>query len=117
MRNYTHFMHLHTLESRPLPLLQTLAGGPSAFDPFLRAYFEAFKFKTVTSDEFKAFFLDHFKAVGALKEVSQGSVIGTQSCTPTHECMHNSIFIGVFTLSFTVLFQSLCGVGLVRGQS
>lgn len=41
--------------------LQSVVGGPSAFEPFMRAYLDAFAFKTVTSEQFKDFFMDYFK--------------------------------------------------------
>eukprot|EP00884_Botryococcus_braunii_P019549 jgi/Botrbrau1/6278/Bobra.0129s0023.1 len=49
--------------------LQSLVGGPEVFEPFLREYVQAFKFKTVTSDDFKDFFLSHFKDVDAVKGI------------------------------------------------
>jgi len=49
--------------------LQELVGGEEKFDPFLRAYLTLFKFKTVTSDGFKEFFLTHFKDVDAVKSI------------------------------------------------
>jgi len=40
--------------------LQTVVGGAAAFDPFFREYIKAYSFKTLTSEEFKSFFLSHF---------------------------------------------------------
>lgn len=42
--------------------LQSLVGGPDKFEPFIRHYFETFKFKTVDSNQFKSLFLSFFKA-------------------------------------------------------
>lgn len=36
-------------------------GGAAQFEPFMRSYLQAFAFKTVSSDEFKQYFLNHFK--------------------------------------------------------
>ncbi|KAK3753525.1 hypothetical protein QZH41_018018, partial [Actinostola sp. cb2023] len=41
--------------------LEQLVGGPDVFEPFFRQYIEAHKYKTVTSEEFKAFLLEYFK--------------------------------------------------------
>lgn len=49
--------------------MQTLVGGAERFDPFLKAYLSHFKFKTVTSDGFKTFFLSHFKDVPQVSQV------------------------------------------------
>jgi leukotriene-A4 hydrolase len=46
-------------------------GGASVFDPFLRSYLTKFAYKTVTSEEFRSFFLDHFKDVEAVKQVGE----------------------------------------------
>ncbi|KAL6769065.1 LTA4 [Auxenochlorella protothecoides x Auxenochlorella symbiontica] len=43
-----------------LHYLQTLVGGPEVFEAFFKDYIKAFSFKTVTSDGFKAYFLDYF---------------------------------------------------------
>lgn len=43
-----------------LRYLENLVGGPSEFEPFLRKYFEHFKFKTLNSKDFKAFFENFF---------------------------------------------------------
>lgn len=41
--------------------LEDTVGGPSIFEPFLRAYYENFKYKSIDSYQFKEFFLDYFK--------------------------------------------------------
>lgn len=41
--------------------LQTQAGGAAQFDPFVKAYVKNFAFKTLTSENFKNFYLDYFK--------------------------------------------------------
>lgn len=40
--------------------LQDLVGGAEVFEPFLRAYIHAFRFSTVTSDQFREFFSQYF---------------------------------------------------------
>ncbi|KAL1110315.1 hypothetical protein AAG570_007848, partial [Ranatra chinensis] len=49
--------------------LENLVGGPDVFNPFLKAYIENYKFKSITSDHFKAFFLNYFKSHNDLKEI------------------------------------------------
>jgi hypothetical protein len=51
--------------------LQQLVGGPPAFEPFMRTYLQHFAYKTVTSDQFKAYFLDYFKDNGGGEWVSR----------------------------------------------
>lgn len=49
--------------------LQQLVGGPDVFQPFLRAYLEEFKFKTASSEQFRAFFTKAFANVPAAQSV------------------------------------------------
>ncbi|XP_031566571.1 leukotriene A-4 hydrolase-like [Actinia tenebrosa] len=41
--------------------LEQLVGGPEVFEPFFRKYIEEHKYKTATTDEWKAFLMDYFK--------------------------------------------------------
>jgi len=43
--------------------LETLIGGPEKFQAFLKTYIDKFKFSTVTSEEFKAYFLQYFSSL------------------------------------------------------
>ena len=45
---------------------QELVGGAAVFDPFLKAYISQHRFRTLASDDFKAFVLDYFKDVSRL---------------------------------------------------
>lgn len=47
----------------PLPPPQELVGGSVRFDPFLSDYIAAHRHQTLTSDQFKAYFLNYFKDV------------------------------------------------------
>jgi leukotriene-A4 hydrolase len=49
--------------------LEEVVGGPDQFEPFLRKYFDTFKFKSIDSDDFKSFFLEHFADNAAIKSV------------------------------------------------
>ncbi len=40
--------------------LEELVGGGAKFEPFLRAYYTAFSYKSIDSDTFKEFFLKYF---------------------------------------------------------
>ncbi|CAD7703430.1 unnamed protein product [Ostreobium quekettii] len=43
-----------------LYFLQVLLGGPTIFEPFMKAYVEDFKLKTLTTNDFKEYFLTYF---------------------------------------------------------
>eukprot|EP00803_Ostreobium_quekettii_P007760 evm.model.scf_79.1 EVM.evm.TU.scf_79.1 scf_79:2120-8772(+) len=41
--------------------LQALLGGAAVFEPFMMAYIQRFKLKTLTTDDFKAYLLEYFE--------------------------------------------------------
>lgn len=43
-----------------LRYLENVVGGPNVFEPFLRDYFEAFKFKSIETKDFQNFFQEYF---------------------------------------------------------
>lgn len=49
--------------------LETVVGGLDTFLLFARAYFDKFKYSTITTEEFKAFFLEHFSSLGSKLDV------------------------------------------------
>lgn len=55
--------------------LEKKAGGEEAFKPFIKEYLKAFAFKTLTSYDFKAFYLNYFsgKAVAGLDSIDWGA--------------------------------------------
>lgn len=49
--------------------IQTFFIVPAKFEPFLRAYYDKFKYESIDSFEFKAFFLDYFKDTPAIAQI------------------------------------------------
>lgn len=49
--------------------LEELAGGPEKFDPFLRAYLQKFKYKSIGTDDFKEYLYEYFPQNENLKKV------------------------------------------------
>jgi len=49
--------------------LEQLVGGAGVFEPFLRAYYQNFQYKSINSDDFKAFFLNYFKTIEDIKSI------------------------------------------------
>lgn len=47
-----------------LRYLEEAVGGPSVFEPFLRKYFDTYKFKSVDTTDFKTFFIKEFCPCG-----------------------------------------------------
>lgn len=49
--------------------LEEIVGGPDEMEPFLKSYYEHFKFKSIDSFQFKEFFLNAFKDKPRIKEI------------------------------------------------
>lgn len=49
--------------------LQGLVGGAEPFEAFLKKYLQDFKFKTLTTTEFKDYFCNHFKETQAIQQI------------------------------------------------
>ena len=49
--------------------LEKLVGGPTAFEPYLKAHVAKWQRKTVTTGEFKTFFLEFFASEPAVKTI------------------------------------------------
>ncbi|GJQ82646.1 hypothetical protein Trydic_g19664 [Trypoxylus dichotomus] len=52
-----------------LRYLENIVGGPKFFEPFLRKYFDTYKFKSITTDVFRRFYESYFANVSAITEV------------------------------------------------
>jgi len=53
--------------------LETVVGGLEPFLKFARAYFDEFKYSTITTEQFKQFFLQHFSTLGDKLMLSNGT--------------------------------------------
>ncbi|KAI4466578.1 leukotriene a-4 hydrolase [Holotrichia oblita] len=52
-----------------LRYLERVVGGPEHFEPFLRKYFDTFKYKSITTDTFRNFYESNFAHVDAIKHI------------------------------------------------
>lgn len=52
-----------------LRYLEDVVGGPSKFEPFLRKYFDLFKYKSIVTDDFVKTFKEHFQSNSAIKDI------------------------------------------------
>ncbi|KAK9732373.1 Peptidase M1 N-terminal domain [Popillia japonica] len=52
-----------------LRYLERIVGGPEHFEPFLRKYFDTFKYKSITTDTFRNFYESNFAHIDAIKEI------------------------------------------------
>ncbi|CAH0551641.1 unnamed protein product [Brassicogethes aeneus] len=52
-----------------LRYLETTVGGPAEFEPFLKKYFDNFKYQSIETDDFKNFFEDYFSSNPNIKKI------------------------------------------------
>ncbi|XP_056638114.1 leukotriene A-4 hydrolase [Diorhabda sublineata] len=52
-----------------LRYLESSVGGPEKFEPFLRAYFETFKYKSIETSDFQQFFESYFSTEESIKNI------------------------------------------------
>lgn len=52
-----------------LRYLETVVGGNDAFAPFIKAYVKEFAYKTLDSEDFKAFFMSYFSNVNGIHDI------------------------------------------------
>ena len=49
--------------------MQGLVGGSQPFEAFLKTYLQHFKFKTLTTTDFKDYFCNYFKESEAIQQI------------------------------------------------
>ncbi|KDR13370.1 leukotriene A-4 hydrolase [Zootermopsis nevadensis] len=62
--------------------LEELAGGPEVFDPFLKAYINKFKYRSIDTDDFIKFLYEYFPNNSKLKEVDWKKWLFTPGMPP-----------------------------------
>ena len=69
--------------------VQGLVGGSKPFEAFLKAYLQHFKFRTLTTADFKQFFCDYFKDTDAIQQIDWQTWLyspGTLCLAPLQSC-------------------------------
>nr|CAH7753785.1 unnamed protein product [Callosobruchus chinensis] len=56
-----------------LRYLENVVGGPDVFEPFLRKYFETYKYKSIDTNDFKNFFERHFSGNSNISSIDWDS--------------------------------------------
>ncbi|XP_023023652.2 leukotriene A-4 hydrolase [Leptinotarsa decemlineata] len=52
-----------------LRYLESVVGGPEKFEPFLRKYFDTFKYKSIVTSDFKSFFETYFSETASITSI------------------------------------------------
>ena len=69
--------------------LEDLVGGAAVFEPFLKSYYNNFAYKSIDSDQFKAFFLEKFSTLEAVKQIDWDTWLHTPGM-PIYKVQHDS---------------------------
>eukprot|EP00798_Chlamydomonas_sp_ICE-L_P016616 gene16616-22859_t len=79
--------------------LEQCVGGAEVFEPFFKAYLNNFKFKSLTSDDFKAFFLQYFKDVPEAQKVDFDSWFYSTGMPPATNTYDTSLAQAAYELA------------------
>ncbi|KXZ45002.1 hypothetical protein GPECTOR_59g609 [Gonium pectorale] len=90
---------------------EELVGGPAAFDPFLAAYIAAHRHRTLTSDQFRDFFLDYFKDVPASRSVDWDAWLHAPGMPPATNVYDTSLAQAAYDLALRWHTCDVMGVG------
>ena len=68
--------------------LEDLVGGAEVFEPFLKSYYNNFAYQSIDSDQFKAFFLEKFSNLEAVKQIDWDTWLHTPGM-PIYKVQYN----------------------------
>ncbi|KAJ8924178.1 hypothetical protein NQ315_006969 [Exocentrus adspersus] len=88
-----------------LRYLENIVGGPEQFEPFLRQYFDAFKYKSIETKDFQEFFTKHFSNNSAIKSIDWAAWLYSPGMPPV---------IPNYDKSLAVICDKLIENGTVR---
>ncbi|KIZ02668.1 leukotriene-A4 hydrolase [Monoraphidium neglectum] len=93
--------------------LQGLVGGPSQFEPFVKDYLQHFAFKTLTSDDFKAFFTSYYadKAPDAVSKIDWDAWLYSPGMPPEKNEYDDSLAAAAKDLAVRWHTADVLGVG------
>ncbi|KAG2497173.1 hypothetical protein HYH03_004762 [Edaphochlamys debaryana] len=91
--------------------LQELIGGPPAFDPFLAAYIAAHRHATLTSDQFRSYFLDYFKDVPAVSAIDWDTWFHAPGMPPVTNTYDTSLATQAYDLALRWHTCDVMGIG------
>jgi len=95
--------------------LEQLVGGADVFEPFLRAYYQKFAYKSIDSEMFKAFFLEYFSSNEAVKSIDWDSWFHKPGMPPYTPTFNEALAKASWDLA--ALWQSWDGVAAFNSSS
>ena len=79
--------------------LETKVGGPTKMEPFLRSYYEKFKFQSISTDVFKAYFLEYFADCEEVKDIDWNTWLYAPGMPPVKPDFDQTLVIPVYDLA------------------
>ncbi|KAG2494613.1 hypothetical protein HYH03_007378, partial [Edaphochlamys debaryana] len=90
---------------------QELVGGASVFDPFLAAYIAAHRHATLTTDQFRSYFLEYFKHVPAAATVDWEAWLHAPGMPPVTNAYDTSLAERAYDLALRWHTCDVIGIG------
>eukprot|EP00775_Hariotina_reticulata_P009872 gene9872-10030_t len=91
--------------------LQDLVGGADACEPFMRSYLSTFAFKTVSSDQFKEYFLAFFKDNPAVAAIDWDTWFYAPGMPPVKNSYDTSLATAAYDLAVKWHTADIMGIG------
>ena len=79
--------------------LETAVGGASEFEPFLKSYYDKFKYQSISTNDFKDYFLDYFASCEAVKAVDWDTWLYAPGMPPVKPAFDTSLASPVYDLA------------------
>ncbi|XP_057296389.1 leukotriene A-4 hydrolase-like isoform X2 [Hydractinia symbiolongicarpus] len=82
--------------------IESLVGGPSIFNPFLKSYIKHYEYKTVLTDDFKSYLHEYFKdKADKLKKIDWNAWLHSPGMPPVH-------VVDMYDTTLSSACQNLC---------
>ncbi|EFN56549.1 hypothetical protein CHLNCDRAFT_144199 [Chlorella variabilis] len=91
--------------------LQELVGGAAAFQPFFRAYLQRFQSQPLGSEDFRAFFCDHFQANEVIAQIDWQAWLYSPGMPPVTNRYDESLAAGAYALATRWHTADVLGIG------
>merc|ERR1711879_551007 len=83
--------------------LESQVGGPAKFAPFIKDYVKRFGGTTLTTDDFKDFFLNYFKGAPGLKNIDWDAWLYSTGGRPVENKFDQSLLVAAETLKQNIV--------------
>eukprot|EP00088_Acartia_fossae_P057827 TRINITY_DN674_c0_g1_i2.p1 TRINITY_DN674_c0_g1~~TRINITY_DN674_c0_g1_i2.p1 ORF type:complete len:613 (+),score=141.73 TRINITY_DN674_c0_g1_i2:42-1880(+) len=80
-------------------VLEKTVGGAEQFEPFLRSYYNKFKYQSINTQQFKDYFLEYFASCETVKEIDWDAWLHTAGMPPVKPDFDKSLAVACHDLA------------------